>query len=269
VSQTPRPPGRRSRRRIVRAGGTVPASIPNVLSGQSQAVASRAPRRTPPPAPTSRFNSPWVPAVAIVAGLLVIVAAWTVLGGPAKPATSASAYGHNCPTSQPAALPAGETRTVTIKTPKGDIVVQVKADLAPIAAGNFVALASCGFYDGVVFHRTASLDDGTPFVIQGGDPLGTGRGGPGYTIADDPVTASYVRGTVAMARENTPHSQGSQFFIVLSDDAGQVLKSYNTYAIFGTVTSGMDVADAIFDASNGIEQPDNPIAMTSVTVSNP
>jgi len=269
VSQTPRPPGRRSRRRIVRAGGTVPAPVPNVLRGQSQGVASRAARRPPPPAPSSRFRSPWVPAVAIFAGLLVIVAAWTVLGGPAKPGAPASARGQNCPTSQPPALPAGETRTVTITTPKGNIVVQVKADLAPIAAGNFVALASCGFYDGVVFHRTASLSDGTPFVIQGGDPLGTGSGGPGYTIDDDPVTADYTRGTVAMARQTTPHSQGSQFFIVLSDAAGQVLKSYNTYAIFGTVTSGMDVADAIYDASNGIELPDHRIAMTSVTVSNP
>jgi peptidyl-prolyl cis-trans isomerase B (cyclophilin B) len=270
VSQTPRRPGRRSRRRIIRAGGTVPAPVPNVLGGPpNQGVASRAPRRTAPPARPSRFNSPWVPAVAIFAGLLVIVAAWTVLGGTAKPVASASAHGQNCPTSQPAALAAGETRTVTIKTPKGDIVVQVKADLAPIAAGNFVALASCGFYDGVVFHRTASLSDGTPFVIQGGDPQGTGGGGPGYTIEDEPVTASYVRGTVAMARETAPHSQGSQFFIVLSDAAGDVLKSYNTYAIFGTVTSGMDVADAIYAASNGVELPDNPIAMTSVTVSNP
>jgi peptidyl-prolyl cis-trans isomerase B (cyclophilin B) len=215
-----------------------------------------------------------VPAIAVFGGLLVVVAAWTLLGngggGAATGSPGASGVrGANCPTSQPAALPAGQTRTVTIKTSKGNIVIQVKADLAPIAAGNFVALASCGFYDGVVFHRTASLQDGTPFVIQGGDPLGTGAGGPGYTIADEPVNTSYGRGTVAMARTSDPHSEGSQFFIVLSDAASDVLKSANTYAIFGTVTSGMDVADAIYNASNGQELPASPIAMDSLTVSNP
>jgi cyclophilin family peptidyl-prolyl cis-trans isomerase len=166
-------------------------------------------------------------------------------------------------------LPAGETRTVTIRTSKGDIVIQVKADLAPIATGNFVALATCHFYDGLVFHRTAALEDGTPFVIQGGDPAGNGSGGPGYTIADDPVTTAYQRGTVAMARTQAAHSEGSQFFIVLSDDAAGPLTSANTYAILGSVTSGMDVADAIFSASAGAELPTKPIAMTSVTVANP
>ena len=78
--------------------------------------------------------------------------------------------------------------------------LKVEADLSPIAAGNFVALASCGFYDGTPFHRTPTLQDGTPFVIQGGDPTGTGTGGPGYTIKDEPVTTPYKRGTVAMAR---------------------------------------------------------------------
>ena len=89
---------------------------------------------------------------------------------------------------------------MTIETAKGTIAIKIEADLSPIAAGNFVALAGCGFYDGVVFHRVATLQDGTPFVIQGGDPTGTGGGGPGYTIQDEPVTATYKRGTVAMAR---------------------------------------------------------------------
>src|SRR5205085_9373736 len=141
----------------------------------------------------------------------------------------------NCPTSQPAALAAGQTRTVTIATSKGNIVMKIQGSLAPVAAGNFVTLASCGFYDGLVFHRTASLQDGTPFVIQGGDPNGNGSGGPGYTIADDPVTSTYKRGTVAMARTGQPHSQGSQFFIVLDDKAATALASANTYAILGEV----------------------------------
>lgn len=232
----------------------------------------------PPPRKTWR-NSPWVPAIAVFGGLLVVIAAWTLLGGSRSsggangspgPGGSVVARGENCPVAQPAPLAAGETRTVTIKTSKGDIVIQVKADLGPIAAGNFVALASCGFYDGVNFHRTASMSDGTPFVIQGGDPLGNGGGGPGYTIADDPVTTPYMRGTVAMANTGDPHSEGSQFFIVLQDAADSLLTGAKApYAIFGTVTSGMDVADAIYAASNGQELPDNPIQMISVTVSNP
>jgi len=95
-----------------------------------------------------------------------------------------------------------------------------------------------------------------------------GQGGPGYTIADEPVTTPYARGTVAMARTREPNSQGSQFFIVLNDSAAGALASANTYAIFGTVTSGMDAVDAIAAAADN-EIPSHPIAMTSVTVTSP
>jgi cyclophilin family peptidyl-prolyl cis-trans isomerase len=175
----------------------------------------------------------------------------------------------DCPTSQPDPLPAGETRTVSLDTEKGTIVIGVQADLSPIAAGNFVALAACGFYDGTPFHRTATLQDGTPFVIQGGDPTGTGTGGPGYEIKDEPVTTAYKRGTVAMARSSAPNSVGSQYFIVLDDKDGAVLSSANTYQIIGSVTSGMDVADAIYAASGGQELPANPVKVTTATVTNP
>jgi cyclophilin family peptidyl-prolyl cis-trans isomerase len=186
--------------------------------------------------------------------------------GSASPGPSSG--GGTCPTSQPDALPAGETRTVTIETELGTIVVSVEADLSPIAAGNFVALAGCGFYDGVAFHRAATMPDGTPFVIQGGDPTGTGSGGPGYTIEDEPVTATYGRGTVAMARTNQPDSVGSQFFIVLDDGARGPLASANTYQIVGTVATGMETADAIYAAADG-ELPTDPIEMTTVTVTDP
>jgi cyclophilin family peptidyl-prolyl cis-trans isomerase len=130
-----------------------------------------------------------------------------------------------------------------------------------------VALASCGFYNGVVFHRLVP-----GFVIQGGDPEGTGRGGPGYTIQDEPVRATYKRGTVAMARTPAPNSQGSQFFIVLDDRAQAPLAQANTYAIFGSVSAGMDVADAIAAMPNSGE-PNNsalqPVAMDKVTVTTP
>ncbi len=179
------------------------------------------------------------------------------------PTSAGSAGPAACPTSQPEPLPAGETRTVTIDTAMGPIAITIEADLSPIAAGNFVALAGCGYYDGVVFHRVVPT-----FVIQGGDPTGTGTGGPGYEIQDEPVTAAYSRGTVAMARTSLPNSVGSQFFIVLSDEARSSLASANTYQIVGTVSSGMDAVDAIAAAADA-ELPTNPVVMTRVTVSNP
>jgi cyclophilin family peptidyl-prolyl cis-trans isomerase len=145
----------------------------------------------------------------------------------------------------------------------GSIIVKIDGGLSPIATGNFIALAECDFYDGVVFHRVVP-----GFVIQGGDPTGTGRGGPGYTIQDEPVGTAYTRGTVAMARTQQPNSVGSQFFIVLDDSAAASLSSANTYQIIGSVTGGMDVADRIAAAADA-ERPSNPVVMTKVTVSNP
>ncbi len=213
-------------------------------------------------------------AALIITGAVVVALAGCIGGAPASsappaPSPAASAASTGCPTTQPPALGAGETRTVTMETEKGTIVIKLEADLSPIAAGNFAALAGCGYYDGVVFHRLVP-----GFVIQGGDPTGTGTGGPGYTIKDEPVTTPYKRGTVAMARTAEPDSVGSQFFIVLDDAAGQVLgdPSYNTYQIIGTVTDGMETVDAIAAMPNSGE-PSNealePVAMTKVTVATP
>ena len=197
-------------------------------------------------------------------GAVLLLAACSTDGGSSPvPATGGTAESGACPSSQPEALPAGQTRLVTIETEKGSIEITIEADLSPIAAGNFVALAGCGYYDGVVFHRVVP-----GFVIQGGDPTGTGTGGPGYQIQDEPVTATYGRGTVAMARTTLPNSVGSQFFIVLDDAARASLASANTYQIIGTVSSGMDAVDAIASAADA-ELPSNPIVMTRVTVSTP
>jgi cyclophilin family peptidyl-prolyl cis-trans isomerase len=230
-------------------------------------------RRGAPP-PRRSGLSPAVAGILIVGGLVIaglgyVAATSFATATPSPLPTFGGAGADGCPTSQPAALPAGETRTVTIQTGLGNIVIKVDGSLSPIAAGNFVALAECGYYDGVVFHRTATMPNGTPFVIQGGDPTGSGAGGPGYTIQDEPVTTAYHRGTVAMARSSQPNSQGSQFFIVLDDGASATLANANTYAIFGEVISGMDVADAIYSASAGQELPANPVTMTHVSVANP
>jgi cyclophilin family peptidyl-prolyl cis-trans isomerase len=199
-------------------------------------------------------------------------------GASQAPASQAPAGGipAGCPTSAPAPLAAGDTATVTLATTKGDIVIEVKGELAPNATGNFVALAECGAYDGVVFHRLVP-----GFVIQGGDvefgrepidPSQVGTGGPGYTITDDPVTTPYARGTVAMARTPAPNSQGSQFFVVLDDAAAPALSSANTYAILGTVVSGMDAVDAIAAMPNSGEpanQALDPVAISKATVARP
>jgi len=179
----------------------------------------------------------------------------------AAPAASGGPVAEGCPSSAPEPLPAGEKRDVTIETDLGNIVIAVEVDLGPFAAGNFVALAECGFYDGVGFHRI--MPD---FVIQGGDPTGTGSGGPGYEFPNDPVSIPYERGVVAMANAGRD-TNGSQFFIVLQE-AGLP----PDYSVFGRVTSGMEVADQISAGpSSGGQagQALEPVTMNRVTVVNP
>jgi len=185
-----------------------------------------------------------------------------------QPSGGALAPPEATPLAQPPAEPASDGTTATISTALGDIVIQLYTDSAPVATANFVNLAEAGYYDGVVFHRLVP-----GFVIQGGDPTGTGTGGPGYTIQDEPVVGRYGRGIVAMARTAQLDSQGSQFFIVLDDEAEGALEAARTYTIFGEVTEGMDVADAIAATPNSGAETGNqalePVAMDSVTVSRP
>ena len=131
-----------------------------------------------------------------------------------------------------------QTKSYTgkLETNKGSFEVEFFPEDAPVAVNNFVSLARDGYYDGTPFHRIVS-----GFVIQGGDPTGTGSGGPGYTFADEPVAKEYERGTLAMANAG-PNTNGSQFFVVLQDLRGQLPKNYT---IFGRVTSGMEAVDAI------------------------
>ncbi len=123
------------------------------------------------------------------------------------------------------------TYSATIKTNKGDIHLQLNPAEAPMTVNNFVTLARDGFYDNVTFHRVVP-----GFVIQGGDPTGTGSGGPGYKFKDEPVKRPYRAGTLAMANAG-PNTNGSQFFICLEDQPSLP----PNYTIFGDVTSGMDV----------------------------
>ena len=124
------------------------------------------------------------------------------------------------------------TFTVYMQTSKGPVTMVLEGGAAPITVANFVKLAQRGFYDGLTFHR---VEPG--FVVQGGDPEGTGRGGPGYTIPDEKGPLRHKVGAVAMAKSSQPNSAGSQFYICLSaqpDLDGE-------YTVFGRITAGMEV----------------------------
>lgn len=136
----------------------------------------------------------------------------------------------------PGVLPKEEisNKKAVLNTDKGIIEIKLFDTDAPIAVSNFVFLIKEKFYDGIIFHRR---EEG--FVIQGGDPLGEGYGGPGYKFEDEPVTKEYKRGIVAMANSG-PDTNGSQFFIMLSD-----YPLPPSYTIFGEVISGMEAVDKI------------------------
>jgi cyclophilin family peptidyl-prolyl cis-trans isomerase len=128
-----------------------------------------------------------------------------------------------------------------LQTNHGAIEVELFDDDAPETVGNFVRLAGERFYDGTIFHRV--IPD---FMIQGGDPTGTGTGGPGYTFADEPNEHRVVRGALAMANAG-PNTNGSQFFVVTTEEAPWL---DGKHTVFGRVTEGMEVADAI----SGVER---------------
>jgi cyclophilin family peptidyl-prolyl cis-trans isomerase len=125
--------------------------------------------------------------------------------------------------------------TAVVKTSEGDITLELFSQDAPKTVNNFVFLARQGYYGDVIFHRVIK-----GFMIQTGDPTGTGTGGPGYKFADEPVRRQYTKGTVAMANSG-PNTNGSQFFIV----HGATVALPPNYTIFGQVTDGLDVVDAI------------------------
>ena len=149
---------------------------------------------------------------------------------------------------------------VGINTNRGLIVVELDPQYAPVTVNNFVFLAENHFYDGLKFHRVVP-----GFVIQGGDPLGNGTGGPGYKFRDEPVLGSYTAGVIAMANNSTANTNGSQFFITLADDTKTLTKSYN---LFGRVVQGMNVVLKIQgpDPSNTKTKNNVPDVMEHVIV---
>ncbi len=146
--------------------------------------------------------------------------------------------------------------TATIRTNLGDFTVALDRVQAPLAVNSWLFLAGDGFFDGVIFHRVVP-----GFVIQGGDPTGTGRGGPGYKFRDElEGPGKYSRGTVAMANAG-PNTNGSQFFVCLDD-----VRLPHAYTIFGKVTSGMETVDAIAALPLNGERPAQEARIESVDV---
>lgn len=157
-----------------------------------------------------------------------------------------------------------KTLIATITTSEGVMTAELYQDLAPESVNNFATLANSGYYDGLIFHR---IIEG--FMIQGGDPTGTGMGGPGYSIKGEFATnghkntLSHDRGVLSMARSNHPDSAGSQFFIM-----HQETKNLDgDYAAFGKVITGLEVIDAV--ATSATDKSDRPlvdVTIESITV---
>ena len=183
----------------------------------------------------------------------------TATGATPRPTPSPTEVGKNLQWSSPPPMTINPDRQylATIKTNFGDIVVQLFPKDAPLAVNNFVFLARQGFYDGVKFHRVVK-----GFVIQSGDPTGTGTGGPGYRFADEKVTQDYVAGILAMANAGA-NTNGSQFFITLADLRARLPKDYT---IFGRVTGGFDVAQRIGDVPVIARVPGGDVSFPSVDV---
>lgn len=180
---------------------------------------------------------------------LIVVATVLIAGLVASPV---AAQGTACWTSEPdmslgypqwaeapqQVIDSSKTYTSTVVTSAGTMVFELEAEAAPTTTNSFVCLATSGYYDFTLFHRIIA-----GFMIQGGDPTGTGTGGPGYQFVDELPEGStpYTRGTLAMANSG-PNSNGSQFFIVHADQGEQFPPNYT---IFGHLTEGEDVLDAL------------------------
>jgi cyclophilin family peptidyl-prolyl cis-trans isomerase len=183
---------------------------------------------------------------------------------PAKPKNKGSQH-----LSKPTTLlPRDKPVTLVLQTNCGEIDIALDVKRADKTASSVAYLVRKGFYDGLSFHRIAKLPTGGDFVIQGGDPTGTGNGGPGYSIHEPPpANVPYTRGVVAMAKTEIEPAgtSGSQFFIVTAQDAGLP----SDYAILGKVSKGEDVVSKIAaQPTDANEHPTHPVVITKATIRN-
>jgi cyclophilin family peptidyl-prolyl cis-trans isomerase len=154
----------------------------------------------------------------------------------------------------------GEEVTATVETSCGSFEIALDTTRAPKIANSFAYLAEEGFYDDLTFHRIVP-----EFVIQGGDPLGTGTGGPGYKVVEKPpANLAYTKGTVAMAKSSAepPGTSGSQFYVVTGADAGLPPE----YALVGKVSEGLDVVERIGKLGTPSEKPKQTVLIEKITI---
>jgi cyclophilin family peptidyl-prolyl cis-trans isomerase len=154
----------------------------------------------------------------------------------------------------------GESLTAVVATSCGEFEIALDSQRAPKTVNSFAFLAERGFYDGLTFHRVAP-----GFVIQGGDPLGDGTGGPGYSVDEEPPpNLAYTKGVVAMAKSSAepPGRSGSQFFVVLSADAGLPAE----YALVGKVSEGLGVVERIGELGTPAETPKQTVLIEQISI---
>jgi cyclophilin family peptidyl-prolyl cis-trans isomerase len=171
------------------------------------------------------------------------------------PAPKTVSYGKPKQTVKP-----GESVTAVVETSCGEFEIALDVRRAPKTVNSFVFLAEKGFYDGLTFHRVAP-----GFVIQGGDPTGTGTGGPGYSVDEEPPESlAYTKGVVAMAKSpaEPPGRSGSQFFVVLSADAGLPPE----YALVGRVDKGLGVVERIGELGTPAEKPKQTVLIEKIAI---
>jgi peptidyl-prolyl cis-trans isomerase B (cyclophilin B) len=160
----------------------------------------------------------------------------------------------------PQTVKKGEKLTADVETSCGSFAIALDSSKAPKTVNSFAYLSEEGFYDGLTFHRIAP-----GFVIQGGDPLGTGVGGPGYSVTEKPpANLAYTKGTVAMAKSaaDPPGRSGSQFYVVTAADAGLPPE----YALIGKVSEGYDVVERIEKLGTQTEKPKQTVLIEKITI---
>ena len=228
--------------------------VPNPIASEPEPTAASA-------APTVASNAAGAPATQPPAATAADSGA---AAGPATPEVAVSG-GHSVKqwsAPPPLTIDPAASYTAVLNTTAGAITVELLPGDAPNTVNNFVFLARQGFYDNVIFHRTIP-----GFMVQGGDPTGTGGGGPGYRFADETVQRPYSRGVMAMANAG-PNTNGSQFFIMHADYALPP-----NYTIFGQAVAGLETIDAIATAPTqpGGEgsKPVNPVVIQTVEIVGP
>src|SRR4051794_9094906 len=216
----------------------------------------------------------WIVLIAFVAIIAAVVGAILISrsGGSDDSTTTAAAGADGCkqveaPRPKQVSLKApkqtlkqGEEATAVVQTSCGTFEIALDTTRAPKTANSFAYLSEEGFYDDLSFHRIVP-----GFVIQGGDPLGTGTGGPGYTVVEKPpANLAYTKGTVAMAKSSAepPGSSGSQFYVVTGADAGLPPE----YALVGKVSEGLDVIERIGKLGTPSEKPKQTVLIEKITI---